>query len=80
MAGPTLGAFLQDNLMNGLRFSLNGVVRAVLLAGPAAIALLWVDHKLEKRLADTRRAGLVPNMGLVFVTEIPDGAQDRIRC
>jgi hypothetical protein len=62
-----------------LVFTFDALLRADTRAGPAPGTQVWVDPILDERLAHTSRAAPLMDVGLVFVTEVLERGQHRIR-
>ena len=59
--------------------TLDGIAGAVAQANHAAIALLWVNRVSYQSFADLCRAYSFVDMGFVFISEISDSREDRVR-
>ncbi len=66
--------------MRHLFLSSNGIAWADLLTFSARSAFFLIYTVSDQVLTNARRASLIFDMGLVFVSEIRDCAQDRIGC
>ena len=74
-ADAALDAFFLENLVNYLFRALDGFRRTLDAAQLAAIAVGFVYPVSDQGLADLGRAFLVPDVGLIFIPEVPDGGE-----
>lgn len=79
-AGSALDAFLDINRGRFFLFPSDRTRGAGLKAFPALLTVFFINLKFNKINTDPRRALLFSDMRLVFLSEIPQSGEYRIRC